>query len=193
LSLNNDERSDSELLKELASRVPVVRNFVDEDSEARKRNRYHQRLQEEQKLLDKHGQAWLAAEQAQQRKKDLEWKRITNGNDELIRQKEIEINAERKKQGLKPLFEMHIILTEKNACKFCDQEVQTCLQNYNPWCFDKTAVYENTPITTEVKYALHECPENNTKALHRRITALEQQFRNYQSFVDSHYRRQGYL
>jgi hypothetical protein len=65
----------SRILKESVSGIGNIRNVIDPDSQARKKQNYEQMLQHRKKLEDEYGQKILDAREAQERREILEFER----------------------------------------------------------------------------------------------------------------------
>jgi hypothetical protein len=71
-------------LKECISVIGTLRNVIDPDSQARKKQNYEQMLQHGKKLEDEYGQKILDSREAQERQEILEIERRSGGRNKLL-------------------------------------------------------------------------------------------------------------
>lgn len=69
-------KTDEQILKESVSVIGTIRNVIDPDSQARKKQNYEQMLQHQKKLEDDYGQKILDASEAQERQKSWSLKGV---------------------------------------------------------------------------------------------------------------------
>lgn len=71
-------------MKECISVIGTLRNVIDPDSQARKKQNYEQMLQHGKKLEDEYGQKILDSREAQERQEILEIERRSGGRNKLL-------------------------------------------------------------------------------------------------------------
>jgi GTP-sensing pleiotropic transcriptional regulator CodY len=70
--MRDGSKTDEQISKESVSVIGTIRNVIDPDSQARKKQNYEQMLQHRKKLEDEYGQKILDAREAQERLEILE-------------------------------------------------------------------------------------------------------------------------
>lgn len=83
--MRDGSKTDEQILKESVSVIGTIRNVIDPDSQARKKQNYEQMLQHQKKLEDDYGQKILDASEAQERQKILEFERRSGGRNTLLK------------------------------------------------------------------------------------------------------------
>jgi hypothetical protein len=161
-----------------------VREVRDEDSMNRRRIQAQQQLEQEEKLLEVRGKQWAAAEARKQREEESKFLAMTGGRHELIQE-----------QGQ--------VLFEQKNCEICNSPCMYVLSGWNmnrdmKGYSDITIPYNPGIQDKSLNFTKrHVCSSSNPIELcgflAKRIEKLESDFKKYQQFVATNFKRGPFL